>query len=76
MTKGNKTLKVENLLEYANKLLARPESDVTSSFKAGICVLINQVLLETDNDHSFFFNDPDNCQTNTFGYYSRKYFLK
>lgn len=76
MAKRKKTIKVEDLLEYANKQLARPESDiVTISFKAGICTMIERVLLDTGNYNGFCFNDPDNTKTDTFGYYSRKYFL-
>ena len=71
---SRKTVNVLTLLEWANKNLAREDEFATVDFKSGICTMIEMVLMETDNYAGFMFQDNDNSDCGTLGYYSRTYF--
>ena len=71
---GRKTVDVLMLLEWANKNLAREDEFATVDFKCGICSMIEMVLHETGNYEGFMFQDNDDSDVGTLGYYSRHYF--
>ena len=71
---SRKTLDVLTLLEWANENLKRDDKFATADHKAGICSMIEMVLLETGNYEGFSFHDNDDSATGTLGYYSRSYF--
>ncbi len=44
-----KTIEVLKMLEWANKQLARTDEYADAKFKAGICTMIEHLLMETGN---------------------------
>ena len=70
---GRKTVDVLMLLEWANKNLAREDEFATVDFKSGICTMIEMVLHESGNYEGFGFQDNDDSDCGTLGYYSRIY---
>ena len=68
-----KTVNVLTLLEWANKNLAREDEFATVDFKSGICTMIEMVLHESGNYEGFVFQDNDDSDCGTLGYYSRIY---
>ena len=44
-----KTIEVKEMLEWANKQLARTDEYADEKFKAGICTMIEKLLMETGN---------------------------
>ena len=44
-----KTIEVLKMLEWANKQLARTDEYADVKFKAGICTMIEHLLMETGN---------------------------
>ena len=44
-----KRIGVLNMLEWANKQLARTDEFATEKFKAGVCCMIEHLLMETGN---------------------------
>ena len=71
---SRKTVNVLQLLEWANKNLKRDDKFATVDFKSGICSMIEMVLMNTDNYAGFCFQDNDDSDCGTLGYYSRSYF--
>lgn len=72
MLKGNKTIQVELIKEYANKQLAKP--DFSYDEKMGICIMIEKILQISDNYSGYMFlNDGEN-KIGTIDYLTRKYF--
>lgn len=71
---SKKTINVLQLLEWANHNLSRDDEFATAGFKSGICRMIETVLLETGNYEGFMFQDNNDSDTGTLGYYSRSYF--
>ena len=73
---AKKTLPIKDLLEYANKQLARTDVYANNiEFKAGICVMIEFALHQTDAYKGYSHNDVNDCGYNTIGDYNRKYWL-
>ena len=70
---GRKTVDVLMLLKWANKNLAREDEFATVDFKCGICTMIEMVLHESGNYEGFGFQDNDDSDCGTLGYYSRIY---
>ncbi len=70
---SKKTINVLQLLEWANHNLSRDDEFATAGFKSGICHMIETVLLETGNYEGFMFQDNNDSDTGTLGYYSRSY---
>ena len=71
---ARKTVNVLKLLEWANENLKRDDEFATVDFKCGICSMIEMVLHETGNYEGFMFQDNDDSDCGTLGYYSRSYF--
>jgi len=71
---GRKTVDVLKLLKWANHNLKRTDEFATADFKSGICSMIELVLHETNNYAGFMFQDNDDSDCGTLGYYSRSYF--
>ena len=68
------TVKVEVLKEYANLQLARTDIEIaTPAFKAGICVMIEKVLMESDNYNGFKFIHEDKNNWYEDNFYTRIY---
>jgi hypothetical protein len=74
MSRSRKTIKVDELIDYCNKQLARIDYTANKDFKAGICVMLFNVLSSTNNYNGFAFNNPDRSDINDDQYYSRTYF--
>lgn len=74
MAKKKKTLGVSQLLDYANLQLKRTDPEATKDFKSGVCTMIERVLHDTGNYNGFMFINPDDSDSGTLGYFSRKYF--
>jgi len=68
-----KTSSVKDMLVYANKQLCRTDDVATKDFKSGICVMIEKILLSTDNYKGYCYLDLNNRELDTIGYYSRCY---
>ena len=47
--KGRKTIEVKGMLEWANRQLGRTDEFATEKFKAGICVMIEELLHSSGN---------------------------
>jgi hypothetical protein len=71
---SRKTIDVLTLLEWANRNLKREDEFATVDFKSGICSMIEMVLHESGNYAGFMFQDNDDIDCGTLGYYSRSYF--
>ena len=69
-----KTTSVLRMLEFANHNLKRTDEYATKDFKIGICCMLEDVLLSTNNYSGFTFIDNNNIATGTLGHYSRQYF--
>ena len=70
-----KTIDVHSMLAYANDQLKRTDEYATIWFKAGICLMIEHILMSTDNYRGFMFIDNNDSDINTLGYYSRAYYF-
>ncbi len=70
---ARKSIDVLPLLEFANHNLKRQDGFATVDFKAGMCSMIEMVLMETGNYKGFGFLDNNDSDTGTLGYYSRHY---
>ena len=73
MARGKKTIQVLPLVTWANAQLERKDDDATKDFKSGVCVMIEKVLLSSNNYHGFCFLDNEDCDIRTLGYFTRKY---
>ncbi len=75
--RSKKNVSVTYLLEYANKQLSRNDEYANRKFKAGICVMIERVLFETNNYNGFSFlnKEATHEETNCDGieFYNRHY---
>jgi len=58
MAKPRTTVDVIPLLTWTNAQLKRTDDDATKDFKAGICVMIERVLLNANRYNGFFFLNP------------------
>ena len=47
--KAKKTIGVKNMLEWANNQLKRTDEYATMKFKAGVCTMIEHLLMESGN---------------------------
>lgn len=74
MARSKKTISVSLMIDYANEHLARTDEFASKEFKAGISVMIEQILQRTNNYWGFMFLNNDDSKTGSLGYYSRKYF--
>jgi hypothetical protein len=70
-----KTIEVLEILYYANNSLAREDEFADSKFKAGICLMIEEILFRTDNYNGFGFIYPYESSTDSKNYYSRFYYI-
>ena len=72
---ARKTVDVEGLKNYANHLLGLPEDEfyITADYKAGVCVMIEKVLLTSGNYNGYSYLNDEDCELGSFGFYSRKY---
>jgi hypothetical protein len=51
-----KTIKVEEILKWANDQLKRTDETATQEFKSGICTMLERVLFNTGNYAGFQHN--------------------
>lgn len=73
MAKSRKTIEVADLVKYANEHLARKDEYADIKFKCGVTVMIETILLRSDNYRGFMFLDNNDTEIGTLGYFSRKY---
>ena len=71
---SRKTVNVLSLLQWANENLSRDDEFATVDFKCGICSMIEMVLHDSGNYAGFMFQDNNDSDCGTLGYYSRSYF--
>ena len=69
-----KTVKIDDIKNFANEILGSNMSNefINSEVKKGVIIMIEKVL--QNNYQGFMFNNSDECEINTPGYYNRKYF--
>ena len=76
-------MKVKDLVklqvEYANTQLARPSDsfDNPSSeceYKSGVIAMVERLLFEANSYNGYTYNDSNDCEFGTTGYFSRKYY--
>lgn len=72
--KARKTVKMKDIVERANLLLASKEEFATKEFKMGIVAMLEHALHEARAYRGFMFIDNSDSEIDTLGYYSRKYF--
>lgn len=53
-----KTINIDQVLESANAHLERTDAYATQEFKAGICTLIERILLDTKRYDGFSYVTP------------------
>jgi len=51
----SKTVKVSEILEFANEQLSRKDEEATQGFKAGVCSMIQKILFLSNNYEGFQF---------------------
>lgn len=73
-TVSKKTIKVKNLLNHANGILASKDPYFTKDFKAGVCAMLDKSLHLSNNYNGFMFINNEDSDIDTLGYYTRKYF--
>ena len=66
---GRKTIEVTEMLNWANIQLARSDEFATDKFKAGIQVMIEQLLMKSNN-YNGYMNLPNGSE------YTRCYYSK
>lgn len=69
-----KTIEVSGMLEWANGHLKRNDEFADAKFKAGICTVIEKILLDSGNYKGFGFIDNNDSECGTLGYYNRFYY--
>ena len=69
-----KTTPILGLLEYANAQLKRTDPFATKELKAGVCSMIEHILMTSGNYEGFCFKDNNDSDIGTLGYYTRSYF--
>jgi hypothetical protein len=74
MARPKKNASVSMMIDYANDQLKRTDEFATKEFKEGVCVMIQQMMHRTNTYSGFMFNNNDDSETGTLGYYSRRYF--
>jgi hypothetical protein len=67
-----KTVDILPILEYANRQLVRTDYFADEKFKAGVCSMIETVLLESGNYSGFHFLNEDSVPGSS-DYYNRFY---
>ena len=77
--RARKNVGVAYILGYANIQLSRTDEYADRNFKAGICLMIEKVLDETNNYKGFHFLNREAAQderTNSSGeeFYNRHYY--
>lgn len=68
-----KTIEVQKVKDSINNHLARTDEYATAEFKAGMCTVLENILMETDNYNGFTFLSNNKSEFGTVGYYSRVY---
>lgn len=76
MAKGKKTANVATIIERANFLLSQNGGPFDKNFKEGVIAMLEPILHSTGNYNGFYFIDSNDCEVNTVGHVSRKYFQK
>ena len=78
--RGRKTVSIDDLRNRANLLLectgktTSLPSMATKEFKEGVCVMLELALHTADRYEGFRYLDSENCQYDSVGYWSRKYY--
>lgn len=72
---SRRTVEVAQQLEWANTQLARVDAYADTSFKRGICSMIESVLHCSGNYSGFGFIELTDCELDTPGYYNRFYYI-
>ena len=69
-----KTVGVIEMIDYANSQLERKDDAATREFKEGVCVMVEKIMFLTDSYSGFQFLDNNDCDINTLGHASRRYY--
>lgn len=57
MMKGKKTVRVEDVVNYVNDHLKRTDEYATQKFKAGMCTLVERILMDANRYEGFRYVD-------------------
>jgi len=68
-----KTIRVNEIKEMVNNQLSRTDDYATAEFKAGMCTVLERILMDTGNYEGYQYLDSQNTEIKTVGFYSRKY---
>jgi hypothetical protein len=69
-----KTIGVLEMIDYANTQLERKDNEATKEFKQGICNMVEKIMFLADCYSGFSFLDNNDCEINTLGHTSRRYY--
>ena len=53
--KGKKRIGVKQMLEWGNHQLMRTDEYATDKFKAGICTMLEEMLMSTNNYKGYYY---------------------
>jgi hypothetical protein len=73
MTRRRKNIEVLSVLKYANTQLGRTDEYADMKFKAGICIMIENILMNSNNYKGFVFQNNEDSEIGTEGFYNRIY---
>jgi hypothetical protein len=73
MARSRKNIEVSSILNYANTQLERTDSYADMKFKAGVCTMVETILMRSNNYKGFVFQNNDDSQFDTIGFYNRVY---
>lgn len=71
MPTPRKTTRVKEIKQWINKQLS--EDHYNKDTKMGMCTVIEKILHDTNQYNGFLFNDNNNTEFDTLGYWTRKY---
>jgi hypothetical protein len=73
MARSRKNIEVLSVLNYANNQLGRTDEYADMKFKAGICIMIENILMKSNNYKGFVFQNNEDSEIGTEGFYNRIY---
>tara|TARA_R110000868_G_scaffold87457_1_gene244602 strand:- start:106 stop:324 length:219 start_codon:yes stop_codon:yes gene_type:complete len=69
-----KTTNVQEIKEFANMILAKPDHVINIDEKRGIITMIERILHQSGNYNGFMFNDLEDTNYPSPGWFDREYF--
>lgn len=72
--KPKKTIQISFIKDKINKAITEKEFPLNTDQKEILCTFLEIILLNTNNYKGFMFEDNNNSEILTNGYFTRKYF--